>query len=649
MRLSSSFILFVVAFFISISYSLSAQDREFGDVRIADFFNYDQSYDSTSPAIALFDVAKVHFDDRYNVYMQRHTRLKILNESGLDYGNIELVFDRDIDQHINDVRAVTYTMDKGNLKRSEISRKDVFEEKLVEDIYAKKFTMPNVEKGAILEYSYQKKLGNPFYLPDWEFHKEIPVQHSSIYLRIPWRFKYHMVFKGTDTHYITRSGSLKQAYENEYFIEISKDSLPPVEDLPFIDSRDNFISKVFTQLNFAYRDNGSKIEYLKDWEKISDEIRSHRNIGKQKTNREIRAKVEELTQGMTSKIEKMKKIFEFTSTYLSFNGRHQVISEKGIRDTFRDKTGSSGDINILLYKMLEEAGIDASYGLMSTRSNGLVLTDYPIINQFNHIVAIVELGGRVFTLDATEGKRSVFLPPVKNLYQFAYVVQDDSYGWYEVVPSQESETNSVLSYEIDLSGKAKAEWTNTSIGYPAQSRRNLLTAGNMEDATKGMLKEIENVHIDTVIIRGMGNYDNTAVHFTQFSFDMFNGDSLREVNYFNPFVFLADQENLLEAPTREFPLYFPYPIKESKSIIIKIPQEYMIDELPASTTVSMPDNKGMFSLQVSSTDSNIRITSEFFINKMFYEVGDYEKLREMFLELAASHSKTVVIKKINQN
>lgn len=646
MHISSSVSLLFSIFFIFVSHSLNAQDREFGDVAISDFYNYDQSYDSTSPAIALFDVAKVYFDAQYNVVMERHTRLKVLNESGLDYGDVELIFDREVGQDINGVKAVTYTVEEGVLKKSEISRKDVFEERLLDQVYAKKFSMPNIRKGAILEYTYQKTMGNPFYMPDWEFHKEIPVQHSSIYMRIPWRFNYHMVFKGTDTLYTTDSGNFNRGTESGYFLEISKENLPPVEDMPFINSRDNFISKVYTQLNYAYRDDRSKIEYLKDWEQISDEIRDHPDIGKQKTNRAIRKKVEELTEGVSSEQQKAEKIFEFVSTSIDWNGTHRVISDHGIRDTFDDRSGSSGDINLLLYKMLEEAGIKVSYGLTSTRSHGGVLPDYPIVNQFNNLITVAELGGRIAFLDATEGNRSFRLPPVKNLYQLAYVVQENTYGWVEIQPLQNSVSKDVLSYSIDESGKATASLTHTSAGYVAESRRKQLNGADTYKATESILEGLANLTVDSVIVRGMDITDNTAVHYTEFTFDAFEGDSLRRVNYLNPLLFLADKENLLERPTREFPIYFPYPIQESKQVNISVPKGYIIDEAPESGMVLLPENKGMLNFQVQSTDTTVSITSDFSLNRMFFKAEEYQTLREMFLKLSETHSGAVVIKRL---
>lgn len=646
MHFSSSLSLLFPIFFIFVSHSLSAQDREFGDVAIADFYKYDTSYDSTSPAIALFDVAKVYFDAQYNVVMERHTRLKILNESGLKYGDVEIVFDREINQDIDGVKAVTYTVDQGVLNKTEISGKDVFEERLVEQVYAKKFSMPNIKKGAILEYTYQKTMGNPFFMPDWAFHKEIPVQHSSIYMRIPWRFNYHMVFKGTDSLYTTNSGNFSRGTESGYFLEISKDSLPPVENLSFINSRDNFISKVYTQLNYAYRDDRSKIEYLKDWEQISDEIRKHPDIGKQKTNRAIRKKVEELTAGASSEQQKVEKIFEFVSTSIVWNGYHRVISEKGIRDTFDDKSGSSGDVNLLLYKMLEEAGIKVSYGLSSTRSHGAVLPDYPIVNQFNNLITLVEVNGQIAFLDATEGNRSLRLPPVKNLYQLAYVVQDDNYGWVEIKPFQTSASKDVFNYSIDEAGKATASLTHTSAGYIAESRRKHLNGADINKATESVLEGLENLTVDSVIVRGMDVSDNTAVHYTEFTFDIFGGDSLKPVNYLNPMLFLADAENLLERPTREFPVYFPYPFQESKQVNITLPKGYVVDEVPESGMVVLPENKGMLNFQVQSTDSTVSITSDFSLNKMFFKTEEYQSLREMFLKLSETHSGAVVIKRL---
>lgn len=642
---------FVLIYFLGLLFSsnIKAQEnvkREFGDVTIADFFQYDQSYDSTAPAIVFSDVANVFFDSDFSVIMERHTRLKILNESGLDYGDIQLVYNKEIDQEIYSVKASSYNVENGELIERTVSGKEIFDERLLNDIHAKKFTMPNVQAGSIIEYSYKKIMGNPFQMPDWKFHRDIPVEYSSIYMRIPWRFNYHMVFKGTDTEYETDSGQYRLGSDKGYYVNVTKRNLPPIEDLPLIQSRDDFISELFTQLNFAYRNDGFKTEYLKDWDTIADEIRLHPDIGRQRSNRAIKAKVQELTEGVPSDMEKTELIFEFVSESIVWNGRHQVYSEKGIRDTFKDKTGSSGDINLLLHKMLDEAGIIVAYGLTSTRTNGMVLTDYPIVNQFNHFVTIAELDGQVYILDASEGNRSFKLPPVKDLYQLVYVVQKGNFGWIETLPKQTTASDYTLNYQIDESGIISGNIMRNTLGYSAQRLREQFKDADYKEASEALFEGFDEVNIDTVVVRGLDVSSSNTVHYAEFSFNGFNGDSLKEVNYLNPMLFLADEKNLLDRPVRKFPVYFPYPLREIKRIDIRVPEGYIVDEAPEPGMIVLPENKGMLNFQVSATDSTVSITSNLLIGSMFYPVEDYQALRGMFVKLAECHTSPVVIKRV---
>lgn len=646
-------LLLIISLGLLISSNLHAQDnplteREVGDVSFADFFQYDQSYDSTAPAIVLFDQAKVFFDVDYTVFMDRHIRLKILNESGLDYGDVQLIYNKEIDQKIEDIEAFSYNVKEGELEKRSVDRKEIFDEKLVEDIYAKKFTMPNIEAGSIIEYSYRKRMGNPFQMPDWQFHKEIPVEFSSIRMKIPWRFNYHMVFKGTDTEYETESGEYDRGSEKGYYVNVSKRNLPPVEELPLIESRDNFISELYTQLNYAYRNDGFKNEFLKDWEQIADEIRMHPEIGRQRSNRAIRSKVEELITGASGDMEKAIRIFEFVSESIVWNGRHQVITGKGVRDTFKDKTGSSGDINLLLHKMLDEAGIIVSYGLTSTRSHGMVLTDYPIVNQFNHILTIAEIEGQVYILDASEGNRSFKMPPVKDLYQLVYVVQDDNFGWIDVLPKQNSAKEYTLNYQIGTDGSLAGDFMQTATGYSAENMRKTLKDSDHMEVSEELFEDFEEVQVDTVIVRGEDINSNTAVHYVKFKLNGFNGDSLREVNYINPLLFLADKENLLERPERKFPVYFPYPIQELKRVNITLPKGYVVEEVPKADMMVLPENKGMLNFQVQSTDSTVSIISNLNIGTMYYPVEDYKELRSLFVKLSASHTSPIVIKRVDK-
>ncbi|WP_020403201.1 DUF3857 domain-containing protein [Gracilimonas tropica] len=653
MRVFSSCLLICGLLFIIFIPELSAQNRDFGDVQVADFFQYDQSYDTSASAIVLFDIGNVYFDADYNVILNRHTRIKILNESGLKYADVQILFDRKVGQRVNDIKAASYLINQGELEERDIGRRDIYEEKLVDDIYEKKFTLPNVKKGSIIEYSYEKVMGNPFQMPDWEFHKEIPVAYSSIYMKIPWRFNYHLVFKGTDTLYTTRSGNYGgtagQNYYNYgddrgYFVEITKEDLPPVKDLPFMDSRDDFISEVYTQLNYAYRDNGNKIEYLENWEQISDEIRKHPDIGKQRVNRAIREKVKALTESATSDEQKITQIFDFVSANFEWNGLHRLYSEKGIIDTFKEKSGSSGDLNILLAKMLKEAGIKVYYGLTSTRDHGDVLLDYPIVNQFNNFIAVAEMDGYLIVLDATEGSRSLLLPPLKDLFQVTMVIKEDSYGWMETRPYQRSETREMLTYKINISGEAEATYTHTNVGYPAQLLRRKIEASGKQQITDEIFRDLDPVTIDTVVTKGMENSNSTAVLYSKFYFDVFR-DSLSEVSYLNPMLFLAEKENQFDSPKREFPVEFPYPLKQNKDVSITLPDGFVVEETPEPVNYILPENGGSFSFQIQVLGSMINISSELDLRKSTFKNSEYESLRELFLTLIKKHSGSIVIKK----
>ncbi|MFT5076547.1 MAG: hypothetical protein ACI9D4_001905 [Polaribacter sp.] len=73
-----------------------------------------------------------------------------------------------------------------------------------------------------------------------------------------------------------------------------------------------------------------------------------------------------------------------------------------MKDAFEKKSGSIAEINLSLINALEAADLDAKIVLHSTRENGLPTKAYPIITDFNYLLALVTIGDEKIILDASE-------------------------------------------------------------------------------------------------------------------------------------------------------------------------------------------------------------------------------------------------------
>ncbi|GAB5408186.1 MAG: hypothetical protein BalsKO_05510 [Balneolaceae bacterium] len=202
-------------FVFLISGTSLAQPKEFGSISVHDFSAYNPEYDSTASAVVLFEKGEVEFDSDYNCILKIHKRIKILNDKGFEYGDIEIPIYRGAAQDVRGIKAVTYSLlPNGKIEENKLGRREIFETRISDDYEVKKFTMPGLSSGVIIEYSYTKKMGNPFSLPDWKFHDYIPVQWSEIEMILPLSLNYQMIFKGKEELFINEAKKLATPVNN---------------------------------------------------------------------------------------------------------------------------------------------------------------------------------------------------------------------------------------------------------------------------------------------------------------------------------------------------------------------------------------------------------------------------------------------------
>lgn len=633
-----------------ITVSVSAQPKRFGEINILDFSSYDSEYDSTASAVVLFVKGKVEFDADYNCILEYHKRIKILTDDGFDYGDIEIPVFKDRDQEVYNIKASTYTLNEnGTIDETKLGRKDVFENEIREDVYLKKFTMPDLSPGVIIEFSYKKRMGNPFYLPDWRFHDYIPVQWSEIDMVIPSSLSYQMIFKGKDSLHIKNITKLAGQVNNvrAQRFQLAKKDLPPVESLPYLINREDHISEVFTQLNRVQIPGMNPQNYFNSWEKIAKELNSRGDFGKQRLNGDIKDKVKELISKESSEIEKIQAIYNFLVRNFEWDGVYRLVTEKGIRDTFKEQKGNTGDLNFLLVEMLREAGIKANPGLLSTRDNGTVLTDYPIVTQFNMLVAVVELGNSAFIVDVSSGERSIRFPHPEILYRNAFVIrEDDSFGWLITVPIDNSYERMSMEYSLSDSSRIKMKVRANLKGAFSEQIRGEVNTINFNSYWEDKYQELPDFEIDSSKFENLENLSENVSYEASFSFGKEDNLLLdRDLIYLEPFLFKKMPENPFKKQNRRFPIEFLYPFSEQLMVKIEIPEGYTVDELPETRQVQLPSGDGYYRFMSSITDNILTFVSTTNIGSVYYSPDDYQAIKELFQVKVDATNAVVVLKK----
>ena len=434
----------LLVFLISISTLIAQKDNNFGQVTLFEknLKNYEK--DPDAKAVVLYERGDNYFEiirGRLLLVKKYHTKIKILNQNGLDEASIHIPYyhGQNSFEQVEDIKAITHNGDsKTFLRQDQIFTVDHNKRWL-----EKKFSFPNVKVGSILEYTY--KIISPFIYDfnGWVFQSDIPKIYSEFNAKIPGNYKYNRSLVGS-LNLAVNEASIQ---DNCIYLKSISDHMScevlkyAMSDIPafeaeedFMLSISNYISRIDFELAELYRLDGSKEVFTRSWQDVDKEFRTDPDIGRQLGKKSFYEKsISFSLLDEQNALLRAKNIYQFTQNHFVWNGEYGIYKDIDVKKAFEEKSGNVGEVNITLINLLNMANLDAKLVLLSTRSNGLPKKTHPVISDFNYILAKVEIDGNSYFLDATDKIIPFGMLPFRCLNYDARVMdfKEDSY-WYAI-------------------------------------------------------------------------------------------------------------------------------------------------------------------------------------------------------------------------
>ena len=662
------------------SQSLIAQKKapvKFGDVPMEDLKMVSYAKDTSASAVVLTDFGQSSLvynqSEGFTLLFERITRIKILRKDGLDWATfaIPLYKDGSTNEKLSGLKGVTYNLENNKIVETKLKNDAVFKEKVNENLDIMKLTLPGVKVGSVVEISYKVMSEFLFHFQDWEFQNTIPTRWSEYRASIPEYYHYDKYTQGyvplsiveneVASNSITLTSSERSGGRgfntvttqfNTDRIDFKEDrhrwvaqDVPAFKPEPFITTPKDYILKINFEL--AYKKfPGQPIEpVIGSWEDLNRQFGESESFGKEITgNGFLKKTVEEITAGLSTPEQKISAINNYVARNIEWNGNSYKFSSGSLRKVLEEKKGSSADLNLMLGSMLEKAGFKVSPVLLSTRDHGFVRESVPISSQFNYVVCLVKLNDKFILLDATDK----FLPtgtlPERCLNGSGFVVSLD--GAHEWV-SLKSPSKSRRYYNIDLalnqSGELRGKVNIDQSGYYAQSgRKKFLAKGEDE-----YVKEITDNHSWAIEKREFKNAKEIGEGFKE-TYEVVINDHVVATDgiiYINPFIAMQEKENPFKLEKREYPVDYGSPLEKMYLCKFTIPDGYIVDELPKSLVLKLPDNSARYVYNLVQTGNAISLTSNLQINNSLFSQDEYPHLREFYTQLVAKQAEQIVLKK----
>ena len=466
-------------------------------------------------AVILLDEAhlEVHKMSEFSVTdIQRHTVVKIFNDRGYKYANVVVPYDKNSNLYYIEARTILPDGTIIPLKKDHIFDTNLYPDFVFySDIRAKRFTMPAVEEGCIVEYTWHKSINRFSFWTGWQFQKEDPVLVSKYNVRCP---------EGWDLHWKTYGIDIKPEVD-DVLDGMKANHTWKVHNLPGYVPEISMApgSKEIPRIMFSPLG-------VTQWDDIA---RWYDDLARDKMQPDdaIRLRTQQLIKDVTDPKEKLKTIFDFVRDHIRYIAIEIGIGSYQPHDAeyvLENRYGDCKDMSTLLIAMGNAAGLKIEPVLISSWYNGTVDTSVVSQAHFNHLIARAELpDSTIVWMDPTE-KRCPFGELPWYDQDRLVVAVDGPKAIIQRTPRLSASQNlskRQWNIDVDTRGNATGTATMTFTGAQASELRRQMQAMHPAHISSWFGRELLSLfplaHYDKVEIENMTAYEKPLIIHCQFS------------------------------------------------------------------------------------------------------------------------------------
>lgn len=650
LHLSVRLVLLAV-FLVSLSCQAAfAQEHgfKFGEITYRDLNMKVYEPDTSASAVVLNEFGDAYVDtyDGTRLVFDYHVRIKILKQDGVsNQANITIPTYRQDNstEEVRNIKASSFNLENSAIKETKLELKSIFTSKLNDNWEEKRFAIPNVRVGSIIEFQYTIRSPFFFNFHNWEFQSDIPKIYSEYWATIPANFKYNISIRGylkldKDEGEVLKdcftSGSAK-ADCGRYKWAIK--NIPAFREESYMTARSNFLCVVRFELSEIRYFDGKVDKFTKEWKDAEQELRLSNRFGIQlKRGKSIvDDHVELLVAGESDPLVKAQKIYDFIKGWYQWDKNYSKYSELGIKEAFDKRKGNVGDINLSLIAALRYGGINAEPVLLSTRNNGLPTDVHPVLSDFNYVIAKVDLDGKTYLLDATDDFMPFGVIPQRCLNGKGRVLGEKESYWYDLLASEKSRFVTMMNAKLDLDGSIKGTLNTSFFGYDAiDERMKIARAGSIEAYVKEFISSHQGIEVIAFKVENADDLNKPLIR--NLEVQITNGDNIDADQFlFNPFVTGRMEENKFKSPDRLYPVDFAAPVDQSFILTLEYPESFGPVDLPKTVALSLPNSGGRYIFDVKTFGNKLTMNSKLSINRAVFTANEYHYIRELFANMVS--------------
>lgn len=536
-----------------------------------------------------------------------------------------------VEEDVQEPKATAYNMENGKVKKTKLRSSDIVKEKVGDESYEVRFTVPDVRQGTVIEYEYTIHSQLFYRLRDWTAQCDMPVAFARLEMDIPVYLAFNIEEHGIQRLNCTcTTSSLTYKLESDFlakpvtiqtnhYVCVGRDLKAMSKDA-YVWNINDYRAGITAELKSFSTVGTPTFSYVKTWNDIDRILLDDEDFGKQLNNHSPLH--DEMLAGNISGIadeqERAAAVCRLVFNKVKWDGKYDLWPEN-TRKTLNQSKGSNADINMLLIQSLHDVGLNAVPVLLRQRDKGLMPYNFPSLQKLTTFVVGIQLANNTNVyVDASSAGGYLNVLPENLLVERAHLLTMGKSGSsVNLQKTVRSQTMTIVNATLANDGTMSGTQTTQYRGLSAQHYR-----------------------------QKTGKTDEFAMEATEEEKFTIKGDVNHDTIHIVPFYMPPLAKNCFTSDKRLMPVEFPSEMSQQVVVNITLPEGYTLAEIPQQVAASTPDKSISGIYFVSQTDNKVQIDFQFKINKVLHQVENYDKLRGIFDLFHKCSTQSIAIKKL---
>ena len=589
-----------------------------------------------APAIILY--RQVDRDDNgLTSHENDYVRIKILTEEGRKYGDVEIPFFKGG----NDVVAVRARTIRPDGTIAEFDGK-VFEKVISKarglKYMAKTFTLPDVQVGSIVEYSFVYDFKeHALYESNWILSQELFTRAAKFSLK-PYKGSFQNPFR-VSWRPLLPAGITPPQEGPDHIIRLEARDIAAFQVEDFMPPENELKARV----DFVYSDEAFEPDPDRYWKKVGKKLDGQVEgfVGKPKA---MEAAVAQIVAPSDPPEVKLRKIYDRVQQLrnTSFEVQKTEQEEKrekekepaNIEEVWKRGYANGNNLNWLFLGMARTAGFEAYPVLVSDRRNYFFSPKSMDRSKLDANVVLVKLNGKDTYFDPGAAFTPFGLLEWPETGVAGLRLDKDGGTWIQsTLPlSSESRIERQAKLQLSETGDLEGKLTVTFTGLEAMSRR-VEQRHNDDAERKKFLEEQVREYIPAAAELDLTNQpdwkSSSPPLVAEFSLKIpgwVSGAGRRALLPVG--IFSAPEKHIFEHANRVHPLYFEFPFEKLDDVTIDLPLGWQVQSLPKSQ--KQDAHVVVYDLTAANDAGSVHLTRKLTVDMLVLESKYYPALRNFF-------------------